>query len=252
MAEYGLKGYKMITPYIDSKGALKKYIKRKLGEPTIKVAVTDDQMNDAINDSIELFIERALDGSQLRFGLLNLEAGKNTYKLDYDCQAVLHLYSLKKSSVIDSVTDQLPHEMSMFYQQASFDILTFVLTNNYVDMVEKLLSTEIEFNFNSITKELYIFQVPKRTYKAGFIYYKNLDFEKNEGSVYNNRWIKTYALELCREQWGMNMIKYTSPNLPGRVTMNGERILDEAKERLERLNEQLREEWELPAEFFVG
>jgi len=70
--------------------------------------------------------------------------------------------------------------------------------------------------------------------------------------VYNDMFLKKYTTALFKRQWGMNLIKFEGVQLPGGVTLNGARILDEAKEEINALHEEMRLTYELPVDFMVG
>ena len=53
--------------------------------------------------------------------------------------------------------------------------------------------------------------------------------------VWNDRWLKRYATALIKKQWGENLSKYEGIAMPGGVTFNGSRILDEANQEIEQL-----------------
>jgi hypothetical protein len=47
--------------------------------------------------------------------------------------------------------------------------------------------------------------------------------------VWSDRFLQNYASILIREQWGVNLTKFTNMQLIGGVQFNGEQILSEAK-----------------------
>ena len=65
-------------------------------------------------------------------------------------------------------------------------------------------------------------------------------------------WVKDYATSLIKKQWGMNMSKFQNVQLPGGVTLNGEKIYSDALEELEKLEEQLRSTYEEPPMDMIG
>ena len=64
--------------------------------------------------------------------------------------------------------------------------------------------------------------------------------------------LKKYCTELFRYQWGSNLIKLQGVALPGGVTLNGETILSEAKENIDKLEEEFQLNYQLPDDFFVA
>ena len=64
--------------------------------------------------------------------------------------------------------------------------------------------------------------------------------------------LQRYATALIKQQWGTNMKKYQGVQLIGGVEMNGQTIFDEAVQEIEKLEEQMRSIYELPAMFITG
>jgi hypothetical protein len=56
--------------------------------------------------------------------------------------------------------------------------------------------------------------------------------------VWSDRWLQNYASVLVREQWGMNLTKFTNMQLVGGVQFNGEQILQEARAEREKMEEE--------------
>lgn len=70
--------------------------------------------------------------------------------------------------------------------------------------------------------------------------------------VYNDYFLLSYTTALIKRQWGINLKKFEGVQLPGGVTMNGQKIFDEAMEEIKQLKEDAKSEWQLPVDFFVG
>lgn len=64
------------------------------------------------------------------------------------------------------------------------------------------------------------------------------DITVKQGS-YNNRWVKDYAVVLAKELLGQILGKHQGMQLPGGVTINGERLIEEAMREKEALREEL-------------
>jgi hypothetical protein len=70
--------------------------------------------------------------------------------------------------------------------------------------------------------------------------------------VYNDFFLKKYATQLIKRQWGANLIKFNGVQMLGGVTMNGELIYSQAQEEITRLEEEMRLTYEMPIDFAVG
>jgi hypothetical protein len=70
--------------------------------------------------------------------------------------------------------------------------------------------------------------------------------------VYNDFFLKKYATQLIKRQWGANLIKFNGVQMLGGVTMNGELIYNQAQEEIQRLEDEMRLTYEMPIDFAVG
>lgn len=70
--------------------------------------------------------------------------------------------------------------------------------------------------------------------------------------VYNDYYLKKYLTALIKKQWGTNLLKFEGMQMPGGVTFNGRQLFDDAVQELERLEEEVRLNWEQPVDFYIG
>jgi hypothetical protein len=70
--------------------------------------------------------------------------------------------------------------------------------------------------------------------------------------VWNDRFLKAYATAKIKYQWGTNLSKFAGIQMPGGVTLDGPRIMTEAKEDIDKLEENMFNYNSLPSEIFVG
>jgi hypothetical protein len=70
--------------------------------------------------------------------------------------------------------------------------------------------------------------------------------------VWDDRFLKSYATAKIKYQWGSNLSKFAGIQLPGGVTLDGPRIMEEALTEIEKLEEQMHVVNVLPSEIFMG
>jgi len=71
-------------------------------------------------------------------------------------------------------------------------------------------------------------------------------------AVWNDRFLKQYATAKIKYQWGTNLSKFAGIQLPGGVTLDGPRIMEEARVELEKIEEDMYTMSSLPSEIFIG
>ena len=70
--------------------------------------------------------------------------------------------------------------------------------------------------------------------------------------VWNDRFLKQYTTALIKYQWGSNLSKFAGIQLPGGVTLDGPRIMQEAQAEIDKLEEQMHVINVLPGEIMMG
>ena len=70
--------------------------------------------------------------------------------------------------------------------------------------------------------------------------------------VWNDRFLKAYATAKIKYQWGSNLSKFAGIQMPGGVTLDGPRIMNEALEEMKDLEEDAKSTLSMPSEIFIG
>lgn len=69
--------------------------------------------------------------------------------------------------------------------------------------------------------------------------------------VFNEPWLKHYVTALFKRQWAVNIKKFSGLQLPGGVTLDGDKLYAEATKEIDDLENELRTK-SAPLEFFLG
>lgn len=77
-------------------------------------------------------------------------------------------------------------------------------------------------------------------------------FEAAFAKVYNDKFLKRYATALLKRQWGQNMSKFEGMVLPGGVTLNGTKMVDDANAEILALETDIVYNSSLPVDFMIG
>jgi len=261
-----------------SKAELKEYCLRRLGKPVLEVNVSDDQVDDAIDYTLQKFQQFHYDGAERvylkhLFTAAEIAAGKT----NTDYTAVDNTTVWQEQNSYLSVPQHILSIEGMFaftdkgtknmfdirYQLRLNDLYDFTSTQFYhYYMIQQHLAT-IDFLLEGM-KPIRYSQVQDKLY---------LDFDWTEDAladqyvvikawraldpttwteIYNQMWVKDYATAKIKKQWGQNLTKFQGVQMPGGVTLNGEMIYNDAVEELKILDEQLRTTWETPPLDMIG
>lgn len=274
----------MATPF--TREELKQYALRRLGYPVIEINVDDSQIEDRIDDSLQFFAEYHFDGVEKVYlpkqitqkdidrayiDLKEPTEADNTTSPEIKAAPALDPTGQSIISVIKAfqLFDTLGGT-GMFdarYQIALNDLYglrtntysdslqIYNYTRSHMQMLQDLLTPEKAVRFSRVTNKIFVDMDWKTHPKVGeymmFEAYQVLDPEKY-GEIYNDRILKQYVTAKIKEQWGRNLSKFDGVSLPGGVSLNGLRILNEAMEEIRKLEEEIQSKYELPPMFFVG
>jgi len=270
-----------------SRSQLKEYCLRKLGKPVIEVNVDDDQIEDLIDDTIQLFNERVYDGVErvyLKYKITaeDIENGRNRNttitKTDTNAGTIPSTKTLTFEEGrgyltvpdhiigiqgIQPVANTYVNSMfgfryqfflNDFYNFYAYDILNLEITMQYIETLEFLIEGKKPIRYNKVQNRLYIDMDWQRVAENDYILidcYRALD-PNDFTKIYNERFVKEYLTSLIKKQWGQNLIKFTGIKMPGGVEFNGRQIYDDALAELEKIESKMLSTYELPPLDFVG
>ena len=132
----------------------------------------------------------------------------------------------------------------------------YVMSMQYLDMLDNVIdSDEKQISFEKHKNQLRIFMdwVDEVSIDDFIVVecYRIIDPDTFT-DVYNDYYLKKYATALVKKQWGMNLLKFEGMQMPGGVTFNGRQIYDDAIADIEKLEEEMRLNWEDPVDFYTG
>jgi hypothetical protein len=236
---------------------------RRLGEPVLEINVDVDQIEDKVDDAIQKYQE------------FHSDATIRTYlKYQVTADDVTNGYVPISSNII-FVSKVFPFSSTFGSSGNLFDIRYQMFLNNmgdfinfagdlaylyqmeqYLSMIDLQLHGHPTVKFSRRQNRLYIWgDFEDKDLQAGDYLvaevFQTIDPDTHT-SIYNDMFIKDYTTALIKQQWGANLSKFEGMQLPGGVTLNGRQIFEDATADIERLEEKLRTEQELPVDFFVG
>lgn len=239
---------------------------RRLGFPVIDINVDEDQVEDRIDDALSKFADYHYDGTTNEYLAIAVTEGNiaNSYVTLPDSiigvRQVLPIngtYNSSSGSAVDFNIFDLNYQLRLneLYDFTSSSYTYYYIARSHIRMLEMLLTGEAPIRFNKRQNRLYVdMSWEARLSPGGFLVVecqKVLD-PTEYPRVWNDNWLKSYATQLIKKQWGTNLSKYGNYVLPGGMVINGEKIYLEANEAVEKLEEELRDTYELPPMFDVG
>ena len=271
-----------------SRAELKEYCLKQLGKPVLEINVDDDQIDNLIDDAIQYYHERHYDGIDRVFlkhkltpatkgtlaqpgpvgsattspvvvgaGLTSLTyvEGVNYLPLPDSIIGVNNILKINSSTVSDGLFN-IKYQLFLndVYYYGALDLLNYAMVKRYLEDLDFLLNPHAQIRFNKKNHKLYLdidwSEVGENEYVI-IDCYRIVD-PSDAPKLYNDWWLKKYLTALIKKQWGQNMIKFNGVLLPGGVQLNGRQIYDDGVAEVEKLEQQLKDEYELPPMDLIG
>ena len=266
-----------------SKATLKTYCLRALGFGVIDINVSDDQVDDRLDEALQYFAQYHYDGIEKMYLKYQVtadditRAATNTTTTATDSvdntitasfgegngfipmpQAVVSVvnifpFSDKTTNNMFDIRYQL--RLNDLYDFSSTSIIHYEMTMKHLDFLEHLLVGEKPLRFNQHQNRLYIDMDYENDIDVGeYIIiecYRKID-PATYTDIFDDIYLKRYATALIKRQWGANLSKFSGVAMLGGVTMNGETIFSQAQEEIQRLEEQIQLSFETPIDYMVG
>lgn len=248
-----------------SRSELKDYCLRKLGFPVIDINVDDDQLEDRIDDALQKYRDYHYDGTEEIYLAHQVTSGDiaNTYVTVSDnINGVTRVLPVSAGSLsstnsqgfnIFDINYQI--RLNDFYNLLSSSYTYYVIAREHLSMLDLIVTGEVPFSYNKKINQVKIFMDWTGRVKAGdYIVFQatRIVDPTTYTKIFDDSFVKAYTTALFKLQWGSNLSKYANYTLPGGLVVNGEKIYTDAAEEVERLNEKIREEYEMPPQMLVG
>lgn len=254
---------------IINRNDFKTYCLRRLGFPVIELNLDDDQIEDRIDDALQYWQDYHFDGTQKVYYIkavtqtdidnkyLSLTEAKDSSNNAMDIIGVTRIFPVTDSQANVNMFDlRYQLRLNELYDFTSASYINYTLTQQHLRSLELMFSGEVPIRFQRHMQRLYIdwawgaSEAPVGTHVIAECY-ANID-PTIYTKVWNDRWLKEYATALIKRTWGNNLKKFSGLQLPGGVTLNGEKIYDEAVAEIEKLESEMQVEYGSPLEWFMN
>ena len=241
-----------------SRTEFKEFCLRKLGKPVLEINVDDDQVEDRIDEALRYFWDYHFDG-----------ADKIYYKHQLSQQDITNRYITMPDNIIGVVNifeiGQALNTNNLFnirYQIALNDLYTltsvsmvpYYMALQHIQFLEMMLVGKQPLRYNRHINKLYIDMKWDIINPGDYVIVEA--YEVVDPDVYTkawgDRWLGRYASCLIKQQWGMNLTKFTGMTLPGGIKFNGEKIYNDATEERTALEKEMIYTYSLPATDTIG
>ena len=268
----------MATP--STKATLKEYCLRALGKPVIDINVDDDQVDDRIDEAVQYFAQYHVDGVErmyLKYLVTAADITRMTTDTDESVTAnsvttaykradnflvvpssvisVVNVFSLSDRANLNMFDVRYQLRLNDLYDFSSTSIVHYEMTMRHLDFLDHILVGEKPMRFNHLSNRLFIDMDWGTDITAGeyliFEVFRKLDPDTYT-DIYDDIYLKRYATALIKKQWGQNLSKFSGTAMLGGVTLNGPELFSTALTEQQKLEEEIRSNYEEPPHMQQG
>ena len=264
----------------NTKATLKEYCLRALGKPVIDINVDDDQVDDRIDEAVQYFCQYHTDGVERMYLKYEVTAdditrmtadtsesvtensvtttwkqGNNFLIVPETVISVVNVFPLSDRANLNMFDVRYQLRLNDLYDFSSTSIVHYEMTMRHLDFLDHILVGEKPMRFNHLSNKLFIDMDWSRDITAGeyliIEVFRKLNPDDNV-DMYDDIYLKRYTTALIKRQWGQNLSKFNGTAMLGGVTLNGPELFSTAIAEQQKLEEEIRLNYEEPAHMQQG
>jgi len=271
----------MATP--STRAQFKEYCLRSLGKPVIEINVDPDQVEDRIDEALQYFAQYHYDGVEKMYMKYQLTAADITRARGNDSgevatdvdgsttatwyqqtnyipvpssvMSVIQVFPLTDKQALNMFDVRYQLRLNDLYDFSSTSVIHYEMTMQHLDFIDHILVGETPIRHNQHQNRLYLDADFQTDYVANdwliIECYRKLD-PSTYSDIWDDIFLKKYASQLIKRQWGANLSKFQGVQMLGGVALNGEQLYTQAQEEINKLEEQIQLAYELPPMHMIG
>ena len=213
----------------------KEYCLRKLGHPVIQINVSDEQIEDRIDESFSFFSDYHYNGSEhvyLKHVITQQDIDNGYVMVPERLLGVTRIFDL--SSSISSGTGMFnvtyQFVLNNLQDLTGYSIQNYYMTMQSLRFIQEWLVGWPMIRYNRLSNKVYLDMNTSKLTPGNYLIFEAYDIVDPDVYVdlWNDRWFQNYATVLIKEQWGSNLTKFVNMQLVGGIQFNGEQILADA------------------------
>ena len=169
--------------------------------------------------------------------------------------SVINIFPLSDRANLNMFDVRYQLRLNDLYDFSSTSIVHYEMTMRHLDFLDHILVGEKPMRFNHLSNKLFIDMDWGTDIKAGeyliMEVYRKLNPDDNT-DMYDDIYLKRYTTALIKRQWGQNLSKFNGTAMLGGVTLNGPELFSTAIAEQQKLEEEIRLNYEEPAHMQQG
>ena len=243
---------------------------RRLGWPDIDINLSDDAIEDRIDEALGFFLDFYYDGSEKTY--YQYEVTQNDINNGYitlpdnfvGAISLFDLGSMYGTGDMFNITYQIA--LNDLWNLTNFDVVPYYMAMTHIRFLQEILTGKQPIRYNRLNNNFYIDTNWSSKFTAGHYDSNNVwirgSFIVIEAyivinpdqckKVYADRWLGRYTTALIQKNWAQVLCVYTGLPMPGGMMINGDKMLAQANKEIETLEYELIHTYQEPPMMQLG
>ena len=169
--------------------------------------------------------------------------------------SVINIFPLSDRANLNMFDVRYQLRLNDLYDFSSTSIVHYEMTMRHLDFLDHILVGEKPIRFNTLSNRLYIDMDWNEDIDADEYLiiecYRQIDPTQHT-RMFDDIMLKRYATALIKRQWGQNLSKFNGTAMLGGVTLNGPELFSTAISEQQKLEEEIRLNFEEPPHIMQG
>ena len=183
------------------------------------------------------------------------EENQNYLVIPDSVLSVINIFPLSDRANLNMFDVRYQLRLNDLYDFSSTSIVHYELTMRHLDFLDHILVGEKPIRFNTLSNRLYIDMDWAEDIDADEYLiiecYRQIHPTQHT-RMFDDIMLKRYATALIKRQWGQNLSKFNGTAMLGGVTLNGPELFSTAISEQQKLEEEIRLNFEEPPHILQG
>lgn len=239
-----------------SKQDFKQFCLRRLGSPVIKVNLSENQIDDCVDQALFKFAQYHMDGSEktyYKYQLTNDDIANSYITMPDNIIGVVKIFPVGQSIGTNSLFNmRYQFIINDLYNFSNVSLVPYYMMMQHVQFMEEMLVGQKPIRYNRYNNILYLdMDMSIVTEGEWLVVEATMVVDPDQyQAAWSDKWLQDYATALMRREWGNILSKFNAP-MPGNMQLNGQRIWQEGVNDIERCEKELISNYTMPPSMAV-
>ncbi|CAB4142900.1 hypothetical protein UFOVP447_51 [uncultured Caudovirales phage] len=237
----------------------KEYCLRKLGKPVIEINVDEDQVDDRVDEALRYYWDYHFDGTDKLYYKHKVTEQNKADKyitLPENIIGAVRVFPIADPIVRSDDLFNIRYQIALndLYTLTSVSMVPYYMVMEHLALISEMLVGQQPIRFNRHKNRVYIDMDWGSINVNEFLLIEAYEVVDPDvwSQIWSDRWLQNYTTAKIKYQWGSNLTKFSGMNLPGGIQFNGEKILNDAQDEIQKMEQEMISSYSLPVSDMIG